>query len=144
MSLLLGGALTWVLVRDLEFQGAQDQLDRGVVAATVQVKHQECFTRPAVVTNIGVATCRLDTPVDFEDRLSSIVLPTLSGNRLLLLDAKVSETTTGVKSLLLKVVDPLFKKDGGGSAIPIKIEGTRHDPKFGLDVRRIFKKGDKT
>jgi signal transduction histidine kinase len=77
-----------VLVRDLEFQGVQDQLDRGVVAATVQVKHQECFTRPAVVTNVGVATCRLDTPVDFEDRLSSIVLPTLSGNRLLLLDAQ--------------------------------------------------------
>ena len=88
MSLLLGGALTWVLVRDLEFQGVQDQLDRGVVAATVQVKHQECLTRPAVVTNLGLATCRLDAPVDFEDRLSSIVLPTLSGNRLLLLDAQ--------------------------------------------------------
>jgi hypothetical protein len=60
----------------------------------------------------------------------------------LLLDAKISQTTTGVKSLLLKVIDPLFKREGGGSAIPIKIEGTRNEPKFGLDVGRVFKKGD--
>lgn len=60
----------------------------------------------------------------------------------LLLDAKISETTTGFKSLMLKAVDPLFKRDGGGSSIPIKIEGQRKEPKFGLDVRRVFKKGD--
>lgn len=60
----------------------------------------------------------------------------------LLLDAKISQTVTGVKSLLLKAVDPLFKqKDGTGSAIPIKIGGTRSAPDFGLDVRRVFKRG---
>ncbi len=88
VSLLLGGALTWVLVRDLEFQSVQDQLDRGVVPVTLQVKYQECLNRPALPTNVGAATCRLDAPVDFEDRLASIVVPTLSGNRLLLLDAQ--------------------------------------------------------
>lgn len=61
----------------------------------------------------------------------------------LLLDAKISQTVTGVKSLLLKAIDPLFKqKDGTGSSIPIKIEGTREAPDFGLDVKRVFKKGD--
>jgi hypothetical protein len=60
----------------------------------------------------------------------------------LLLDAKVSETQTGVKSLLLKVVDPLFKKHGGGSSLPIKISGPRKDPSFGLDTHRLFKRGD--
>ena len=61
----------------------------------------------------------------------------------LLLDAKISQTVTGFKSVLLKVVDPLFKqKDGSGSAIPIKIRGTRDAPEFGLDVKRVFKKGD--
>jgi hypothetical protein len=61
----------------------------------------------------------------------------------LLLDAKISETVTGVKSVLLKVVDPLFKqKDGSGSAIPIKISGSRNQPAFGLDVKRVFKKGN--
>jgi hypothetical protein len=57
----------------------------------------------------------------------------------LLLDAKVSQTVTGFKSLMLKVVDPLFaNKQGKGSAIPIRIGGTRSDPDFGLDVRRVF------
>jgi hypothetical protein len=61
----------------------------------------------------------------------------------LLLDAKISETVTGMKSVLLKAVDPLFKqKDGTGSAIPIKIAGTRNAPDFGLDVKKVFKKGD--
>ena len=61
----------------------------------------------------------------------------------LLLDAKISETVTGFKSVLLKAVDPLFKqKDGSGSAIPIRIAGTRSAPAFGLDYKRVFKKGD--
>jgi len=60
----------------------------------------------------------------------------------LLLDAKVSQTVTGFKSLLLKIIDPLFAKPGGGSSIPIKIEGTRSDPKFGLDRDRVFNRGN--
>ncbi|MEO8745577.1 MAG: HAMP domain-containing sensor histidine kinase [Candidatus Dormiibacterota bacterium] len=90
MSLLLAGALTWVLVRDLEFQGVQDQLDRGVVAITPLVRHQECLVRPAAMTNVGLATCRLDPPSDFQDRLDSLIVPSLGGNRLLLLDAQRS------------------------------------------------------
>jgi signal transduction histidine kinase len=85
VSLLLGGALTWVLVRDLEFQSAQVQLDRGVIAAAVEVRHQECFFRPVLAAQPGANTCRQDDPVDFQNRLASIV-PTLSGGRLLLLD----------------------------------------------------------
>ena len=60
----------------------------------------------------------------------------------LLLDAKVSQTVTGFKSLILKIVDPIFAKPGGGSSIPIKIEGTRSDPKFGLDRDRVFNRGN--
>lgn len=57
----------------------------------------------------------------------------------LLLDAKISQTQTGLKSILLKVIDPLFKqKDGTGSSIPIKIGGTRNAPSFGLDMGRVF------
>jgi hypothetical protein len=57
------------------------------------------------------------------------------------MDAKVSETQTGFKRVLLKVVDPLFSKDGGGSAIPIRIEGQRSAPSFGLDKGRVFHRG---
>lgn len=60
----------------------------------------------------------------------------------LLMDAKISETRRGIKSLLLKVVDPLFKRKGGGSSVPIKITGTREQPNFGLDVGRVFKRGN--
>jgi hypothetical protein len=59
----------------------------------------------------------------------------------LLLDAKVSQTVSGWRSILLKIADPLFSRDGGGSSIPIKIEGQRNDPKFGLDMGRVFRKG---
>jgi hypothetical protein len=59
----------------------------------------------------------------------------------LLLDAKLSQTVTGFKSLLLKIIDPLFSKPGGGSSIPIKIEGTRSEPRFGLDRERVFNRG---
>ena len=46
----------------------------------------------------------------------------------------------GVKSALLKVVDPLFKRGDAGAVIPIKIRGTRNDPKFGLDFGRTLKR----
>jgi hypothetical protein len=57
------------------------------------------------------------------------------------LDAKLSQTTTGFKSTLLKVLDPFFKKKGsdGGAVIPIAISGTAAKPSFGLD---IFHRGD--
>jgi hypothetical protein len=57
----------------------------------------------------------------------------------LYMDAKISETVGGFKSVLLKVVDPLFKGKNGGSAIPIQISGQRDNPSFGLDKGRIFK-----
>jgi hypothetical protein len=52
----------------------------------------------------------------------------------LLLDAKISQTTSGKKSFLLRFADPFFKRAGGGSSIPIKIVGPRSQPSFGLDL----------
>ncbi len=62
----------------------------------------------------------------------------------LLMDAKVSQTQTGVKSVLLKVVDPLFNRRGGGSVIPIHIRGRVKNPELGIDMRRVFRRGDKS
>jgi hypothetical protein len=56
----------------------------------------------------------------------------------LILDAPISKTTTGIKSLLLKVVDPLFRKDGAGAVLPIVVSGTVDQPSFGLDKGRII------
>lgn len=49
------------------------------------------------------------------------------------LAAEVSQMTTGWKSILLKPVNPFFRKDGVGTEIPIKITGTEGAPHFGLD-----------
>jgi AsmA-like C-terminal region len=53
----------------------------------------------------------------------------------LLLDAKLSQTMTGWKSLVLKAIDPLFsgKNVGAGTDLPIKVTGTKEHPEFGLD-----------
>jgi hypothetical protein len=49
------------------------------------------------------------------------------------LDAKLSQMTSGWKSILLKPVDPFFSKDGAGTEVPIRITGTESAPHFGLD-----------
>ena len=55
--------------------------------------------------------------------------------------ATISEASGGgMKSVLLKVVDPLFKRDGAGAILPITIRGTRNDPKVGLDFGRVLKR----
>lgn len=59
----------------------------------------------------------------------------------LFMDAKISQTTTGWKSVLLKIVNPLFRRDGQ-TVVPIGISGTRNAPSFGLDTKRVFKRDD--
>ncbi len=54
------------------------------------------------------------------------------------LDAKISDMTTGFKSILLKAVDPLFARDGAGTVLPITIGGTRGSPSFHLDIGRVL------
>jgi hypothetical protein len=52
------------------------------------------------------------------------------------LEAKVSETMTGWKRWVLKPIDPFFSKQGAGTLLPIKVEGTAKEPQFGLDLFR--------
>ncbi|HTT17955.1 MAG TPA: AsmA-like C-terminal region-containing protein [Candidatus Sulfotelmatobacter sp.] len=49
-------------------------------------------------------------------------------------DTNISKTTTGVKSLLLKVMDPFFRKKKKGEIVPVHILGTYEKPQFGIDV----------
>lgn len=52
------------------------------------------------------------------------------------MDATVSQMVGGWKGFLLKPADRFFKKNGAGTEIPIHIDGTREDPKFGLGTNR--------
>ena len=59
----------------------------------------------------------------------------------LLLDATLAETTSGWKAVLGRIAQPLFRRKGGGSTLPIRISGPRAKPEFGLDVRRALGPG---
>jgi hypothetical protein len=48
--------------------------------------------------------------------------------------AEVSKTTHGIKSVMLKVLDPFFKNKPDGYLAPVKITGTYDHPAFGLDI----------
>jgi hypothetical protein len=57
------------------------------------------------------------------------------------MDATISQAAGGgVKGFLLKAIDPLFRKKGAGAVVPITVKGTKDDPRFGLDVGRVFKR----
>jgi hypothetical protein len=53
------------------------------------------------------------------------------------MDAPVSKMVGGWKGALLKPANRYFKKDGAGTEVPIHIEGTREEPKFGIDFDRM-------
>ena len=59
----------------------------------------------------------------------------------LTLQAKLSQTVTGSKSLFLKGFDPFFEKKNAGAVLRIRISGTRDNPVFGVSVfHKSFKK----
>ena len=93
VSLLVSGALTWVLVRDLEFSNAQDELARDAINYRTRILRAECAGRPPVTSlaqgcpAIIVNGARVTVaPVEqYQDDLHGISND-LAGDRLLLLD----------------------------------------------------------
>ena len=49
-------------------------------------------------------------------------------------DTRISRTSSGAKALLLKILDPLFRKKKKGEIVPVHILGTYQKPQFGLDL----------
>jgi hypothetical protein len=49
-------------------------------------------------------------------------------------DNKLSKGSKGVKSVLLKSVEPFLKKRNKGEIVPIKVGGTFRQPSYGLDL----------
>jgi hypothetical protein len=52
------------------------------------------------------------------------------------MQATVSRMVGGWKGLLLMPFDKVFAKNGAGTEVPFKIDGTKSDPHFGLDLGR--------
>jgi len=116
VSLLLSGALTWFLVRDVELRGAQDQLDRTIASEVTLVRQQEC-------SNVGTA-CTSQNLADadvFRSRLESFVLPTLGGDRLILLrpNRRIVFDSAGTETGQFLTVTPSTRITGVAEAQPV-------------------------
>jgi len=112
-SLLLSGALAWVLVRNVALQGAQDELDRQILTSMVAVRHLECVRIPAAPANAGTCTAfnGLADASLFSERLDGLVT-TLGVDRLLLLNGsrQVVYDSAG-NALLMATISPIsFKR----------------------------------
>lgn len=56
------------------------------------------------------------------------------------MQATVSQAVGGFKSIFIKPFDAIFKHDGAGAVVPIKITGTRDSPKFGVQMGKAIRK----
>lgn len=57
------------------------------------------------------------------------------------MQARMSDVVGGFKSIFLMPFNPLFRKKGAGTVLPIKITGTRDAPKMGIEMGKIFRSG---
>jgi hypothetical protein len=127
-------------------QGRIDSLSMRSLGMSAAVKGQKA----AVVTSDLQGTFALDQGVLTFSSLHFQVPGThaevtgqysLDGNTfdfhgVLRLNAQVSQMTTGWKSILLKPIDPFFRKHGAGTEVPFKIGGTGDELHIGLDFHQ--------
>ncbi len=50
------------------------------------------------------------------------------------MQAKLSQTQSGFKSIILKPLDRFFEKDGAGFEVPVSVTGTKEKPTIGVSV----------
>lgn len=124
------------MVRDLETQSVQEQLDRQVTSAAAQVRTQECL--PPDVS--GTTLCRPDSANDFIERLN-LHAPQLGSERLILLDnaryvvydsggstigTQIDLTPSRRFSNVFETIAPLGDQSYLGAAV--RLPGKRIDP----------------
>jgi hypothetical protein len=54
------------------------------------------------------------------------------------LQATVSQTMKGAKRWLVVPFDPIFKKHGAGTYLPVNIQGSTDHPKIQLDWKKVL------
>jgi hypothetical protein len=73
------------------------------------------------------------------DGTHSLRSKTIDLSGVVLLTATMSQTQTGFRNLLLKPFDPLFRKNGAGTRLVIKVAGTQDQPKVALQLGPTLK-----
>jgi hypothetical protein len=108
----------------------QEAADKDRVIANLS-GHLELRNAIATCTNFAFvvpgASAQMHGTYDLESRKVDL-------HRILKSTAELSKMTNGVKSVLLKPFDALFKKKRAGAVVPVHLIGTYDDPQPGLDI----------
>lgn len=113
--------------RDDEVTSAPLNMSGHIVLANGKAKFSHLdFSVPGAAIQLQGTYGLDDESLDFEGTAS--------------MQARVSQMTTGIKSVLLKAIDPLLAQDGKGAVVPIQITGTRSDPEFHVDIGKILQR----
>jgi hypothetical protein len=93
---------------------------KGVVAMTGAIAKftDTSFTIPGAVATLHGTYNLEDLKIDFHGDLKT--------------DSSISDETTGAKAILLKPLDPLFKRKHAGAVVPVAVSGSYANPQFGL------------
>ena len=91
-----------------------------VLSGGVAKFHDGTFRVPGAVAKMNGTYNLENTKIDFHGTLKT--------------EASLSEDTTGVKAVLLKPMDPLFKRKHAGADVPVEMTGTYADPHVGVSV----------
>jgi hypothetical protein len=112
---------------DEEIQNTPFELQGSFLLANSEAKFSRLtFSLPGALLRLQGAFELTNQKLDFQGDLR--------------LHAKVSQTTRGIKSLLLKPIDRLFERNGAGTVIPLKITGTRAQPSIQVDFGKVLRR----
>jgi hypothetical protein len=139
--LLDGAAFT-----NAKFQSEVEELSRRSEGRPKEAKDGGVQVRSAIASNLEIADGAITLPnLKYIVPGAEIDLSGTYGIDGGVLDFKgtvrtqatVSQMVGGWKGILLKPADRLFRKNGAGSEVPIHINGTQEEPRFGVDLGRI-------
>jgi len=91
------------------------------------------LTYRGLAFNVPGAAIKLDGTHHLEQK-------TLSLHGEVVLKASASNTLTGFKRWLVKPFDPLFRKNGAGTRLVIRVEGTQDQPKITLELGQTLRR----
>jgi hypothetical protein len=115
--------------RDDDIQNTRFDMQGHFVLAHSQVTFSSLsFSVPGVSLQLQGTFGLLSQALDFHGTLR--------------LQAKISQTTSGIRSLLLKPVNPLFEREGAGTVLPIRITGTRGEPSLRVEISKALRRED--
>jgi hypothetical protein len=84
------------------------------------------------IANFSVLTFTVPGAVAQLEGTFNLITKDIDLRGTLVTEASLSHDAGGIKSVLLRPFDPLFKKKRAGAVVPIKIGGTYSHPSYGL------------